>query len=83
MEQRIYNHLREMGILALEEGAVAINLIKIIGDEVVLSGNRLGLIMLADYIINIALSDDGSHIHLDQNNFFDDGEQELIIELVN
>ena len=81
MEQIICNYLKENGILALKGEDIAINSIKSIGDEVVLSGNKLGLIMLADYITSIALSVNGSHIHLDQNNFFDDGEKQLIIEL--
>jgi hypothetical protein len=81
MNQRIYNYLKEKGILVSQEGDIATNTIKVIEDEVVLSGNKLGLIMLADYMINIALSDNGSHIHLDQDNFFDDGDKQLIIEL--
>ena len=82
MEQKIYNYLKEKGIFVAEEGAIATNSIKLVEDEVVLSGNRFGLIMLADYIVNVALSNvNGYHIHLDQNNFFDDGDKQLIIEL--
>ena len=82
MEQIIFNHLKDIGILNVKDGDTAINTIKIIENEVILSGNKFGLIMLADYITNIALSSFNSHVHLDQYNFFDDGEKQLIIELV-
>ena len=61
---------------------IATNFIKKIGEnEVVLSGNKLGLILLADYILSIALSTNTpDHIHLDESNFFDTADVELIIE---
>jgi len=48
--------------------------------EVVISGNRLGLIELADYIVSVALSDvDKYHLHLDETNFFNSTNLELVI----
>ena len=62
------------------DGIVAINKLKSFGDEIVLSGNKLGLIMIADYILSVALSGDGNHVHLDENNFFDIADKQLVIE---
>ena len=46
-----------------------------------LSGNQAGIIQLADFILHIALSD-GTHIHLDEGNFFDASNCECIIERI-
>ena len=81
MKQLIRDFLEEQNILKFKEENIATNELKSINNEVILSGNRLGLVMLADYILNIALSENGSHVHLDQSNFFDDAEHQLIIEL--
>ena len=63
------------------DSSIAINKLKNSDDEIVLSGNKLGLIMIADYILSVAMSDDKCHIHLDENNFFDIADKQLVIEL--
>ena len=37
--------------------------------------------MMADYILSVAMSDNKCHIHLDENNFFDIADKQLVIEL--
>jgi len=82
LKQLIRNYLKEQKIFDFNENTIATNHLKITSDDLILSGNRLGLVMLADCILDIALSDNGAHIHLDTDNFFDDAEHQLIIELV-
>ena len=89
MEKRIFSYLTKRGLLLYEEGDIATNYMnvspetkEIKGNDVVLSGNRLGLVGLADYILDVALTGiNGSHVHLDSFNFFDESEYQLIIEL--
>lgn len=73
--------MKKEGYFDKNENIVAINQLRISPqNEVILSGNKHGLIMLADYIVNIALSDvSGTHLHLDAENFFDDANCDLII----
>jgi len=82
MEQIIFNYLEEKGeIESIKNDCGEISL-KISDNDIVIAGNRLELIMLADYILNVALADfDGWHIHLDESSFFDKADKELIIEL--
>ena len=82
MQQLIYEYLHKSDLLQTSNNDLANNSIKVTNDEVVLTGNKLGLIILADYIVNIALSDIGSHIHLDLDNFFDIADSQLVIELI-
>lgn len=81
MKKLVFEYLVEKNLIKDMEGGHAKNSIKVCNNnEVVLSGNRLGLIELADYILNVALSDlEGYHIHLDESNFFDETNLELII----
>ena len=81
MKKIVYKYLTENNIISNTAGDYATNSIKICNDkEIILSGNRLGLIELADYIVNIALSDvEEYHIHLDETNFFDSTNLELVI----
>ena len=82
MHQIVLNHLQESGTLTLENGDITTYSIKVSDSNIVISGNKLGLILLADYIVDIALSTfNGSHIHLDELYFFDEMDKELIIEL--
>ena len=81
MQQFIYNYLKNNNLLSSED-TTATNFLNVIGNEIVISGNKMGLILLADYILNIALSENnGKHIHLDDDNFFDKAEKQLILEL--
>lgn len=78
----IFDYLAQQGLIEETESAKAQNEITIEDNRptVVLKGNRLGLIMLADYLVSVALSKtDNHHIHLDMDNFFDKGNAELII----
>ncbi|MDH6366689.1 MULTISPECIES: hypothetical protein [unclassified Breznakia] len=82
MQQIILDYLKEKKMINLETNSIAINKLLVNGEEVILTGNKLGLIMLADYILDVALSKiDGYHIHLDKENFLDESNKELVIEL--
>lgn len=82
MQQIILDYLKEKKMINLETDSIAINTLSVNEKEVILFGNKLGLIMLADYILDVALSkNDGYHIHLDKENFFDESKKELVIEL--
>ena len=83
IENIIQKFLQKNNKLSFEkDGYIAINKLKSFNDEVVLSGNKLGLILFADYVLSVALSSgEGCHIHLDENNFFDMSDKKLIIEL--
>ena len=82
LKQIIYNYLVENNILSTSDAGIALNSITLQDrKEVLISGNKRGLILLADYLVEIALSENGNeHIHLDKDNFFDDANIELIIE---
>lgn len=59
---------------------IAFNEVKVSNNEVMIYGNRMGLILLADELLKIALEDKpNAHIHLDESNFFDKNTHELII----
>jgi hypothetical protein len=81
MENLVYNYLIENNMLPDKVGKCATNSLNICNNkDIVLSGNCLGLIELADYILNVALSNvDNYHVHLDETNFFDDTKLELVI----
>jgi len=82
MRQLIFDYLEEKGIIESiknDHGAISL---KASDKDIVVSGNRLELIMLADYILNVALADfDGYHVHLDELNLFDEVSKELIVAL--
>ena len=80
MRELIFNYIKNQELIKYNESDIATNRLKLDGKNVELSGNQLGLIMLADYLVEIALSKDKTkHIHLDINNFFDEIDGELII----
>ena len=82
MEQLIFEHLKDRGIIASIEKDYGQISLKISDKGIAITGNRLELIMLADYILNAALADfDGWHIHLDNKNFFDNADRGLTVEL--
>lgn len=59
---------------------IATNEVQARNNEVVISGNKMGLILLAEELLKIALqSESKTHIHLDENNFLDENSHELII----
>lgn len=79
MEKSIYNYLESKNLF--KEKSIAKNYLEINENEVSLIGNRRGLVLLADYILDIALNNKTTHIHLDNDNFFDNKEYlQLIIE---
>jgi len=51
-------------------------------DNVVISGSRGDLLKLSQHIEHIANAKVGKHIHLDNSNFFDESDCELIIEKI-
>lgn len=80
MEELIYKYLGSAGYIKESAEEIAINKINLQNKEVIISGNKLGLIMLADYLVEIALSDkDYTHVHLDIDNFFDESNVDLIV----
>jgi len=82
MDQIVFDYLESKGVIDLIKNNIGKISLKIIDDDIVISGNRLELIMLADYILNAALADfNGWHIHLDELNFFDEVDKGLIISL--
>ena len=54
--------------------------VKILDGAAIISGNRAGLISLANHLRLLADEIPGSHIHLDQYNALEDGSAELILE---
>ncbi|NLW89002.1 MAG: hypothetical protein GXY43_04665 [Clostridiaceae bacterium] len=81
MEEIVLKQLKNMGLLGEKDDWVAKNEIEVNANEVIIKGNKIGLIMLADYLAHIAIHyNSGQHIHLDYDNFFDKANCELIIE---
>jgi len=80
MEELVLELLKTKGLVDIKADVIAKNEISINGNEVIISGNKRGLILLADYLVQIAISDASKqHIHLDIDNFFDAAACELII----
>ena len=81
MKHIVFKYLIDNKIIQIETEKPAVNTAEIFnGNKIVLSGNRLGLIDLADRILDIALSDvDNYHIHLDGVDFFENADCEVII----
>jgi hypothetical protein len=54
------------------------------GNEILVSGNRPGLVTLARHLLTLAQPGvpQGAHMHLDEFNGLEPGSTELIIELV-
>jgi len=82
MRQTIFNYLNEKGIIESIKSDYGTISLKTSDNDITIAGNRIELIMLADYILNVALADfDGWHVHLDEHNFFDKESKELIVAL--
>lgn len=81
MEELVFEFLKAKGLLEEDKDVlIANNEIEINKKEVLIKGNKRGLILLADYLVQIAISDNlKQHIHLDIDNFFDKANCELII----
>jgi len=58
--------------------------IRIEGDIVKLAANRLGLVSLANHLLNLAQDEvpSGYHLHFDEHNSLEDGSAELVIEKI-
>jgi hypothetical protein len=81
MEEIVFEQLKNMGLFGEKDDPVAKNEIEVNKNEVIIKGNKMGLILLADYLVQIAIHySTGQHIHLDADNFFDKANCELIIE---
>lgn len=82
MKQMIFDYLESKGIIdsiRSEHGTISLT---VSDNDIVIAGNRLELITLADYILNVALADfDGWHLQLDELNLFDKAEKGLVVEL--
>lgn len=81
IKELIYSYLTENDMISQSENSEnAYVTLEIKGGEIIIKGNALGLVQLAEYMVSIALkSFNGAHIHLDENNFFDKINGELII----
>ena len=80
MEELVFELLKAKGLFGEKDDSIANNEIEINGNEVIIKGNRRGLILLADYLVQIAINDSTKqHIHLDIDNFFDKANCEMII----
>jgi hypothetical protein len=80
MEELVFDLLKTKGLFGEKDASIANNEIEINGNEVIIKGNRRGLILLADYLVQIAVNDSTKqHIHLDMDNFFDKANCELIV----
>lgn len=80
MEELVFELLKTKGLVGEKDDLIANNGIEINEKQVIVKGNKRGLILLADYLVQIAI--DGStkqHIHLDIDNFFDNANCEMII----
>ena len=79
MEELVLELLKKKNLIH-EEDSVATNEVFINGNEVVIKGNKLGLILLADYLVQTAIGEKAkNHVHLDVDNFFDKANCELVI----
>ena len=54
--------------------------VKAIGNQIVLSANREGLLSLQRQLAALAEEKPGSHIHYDEYNALEEGSPELILE---
>ena len=80
MDELVFELLKTKDFVNEKEDLIANNEIQTNGNEVIIKGNKRGLILLADYLVQIAISDSAKqHIHLDIDNFFDKANCEMII----
>ncbi len=80
MEELVFEILKAKGHVGENDDSIANNEIEINGNKIIVKGNKRGLILLADYLVQIAINDSTKqHIHLDIDNFFDKANCELII----
>ena len=79
----VYNYLKEKGYeFNVQNNSEGISIVSY-GNEIVIKGTKLDLIELADYVLDVALSNnDKDHIHIDEFSLVDkDSEiKSLIIE---
>ena len=75
-EARVFRHVR----FTWEDGSEIRTGVE--NDAIVISGNREGLLSLANHLKVLAEEVPGSHIHLDEDNSLERGSVELIIEKV-
>jgi 5'-3' exonuclease len=84
MAINILKYLEEKALLSIDPATMVTRSVKLCEpNEIIISGDKNSLVMLADYIVSVALSNvKGKHIHLDTNNFFDESAFDIIIEKV-
>ena len=56
--------------------------VKVVNEEVVISANKEGLLSFAKQLSQLAMQDQGSHIHYDKYNSLEEGSIDLIVEKV-
>ena len=79
MEEVVFDVLKKRNFIKDDEN-IAYNEVLIIENEVIIKGNKLGLIQIADYLVQISICEaDNNHIHLDKGNYFDNANCEVII----
>jgi len=78
----VFDFLKEKGVIDSIKNEFGKISLEVVNDGIIIAGNRLELIELADYILDVALADfDGYHSHLDDIYFFDKADKQLIVEL--
>jgi len=80
MQRLIWEHLEKCGIIDVVNDRM-INTIEMSDEGILLTGSKLGYVEMVDYIISVALSNPGEHIHLDGYGFFENDDMEMIIGL--
>lgn len=56
--------------------------VKVEDETVVISGNKEGLLSLANHLATLADEEGNDHFHLDEHNSLEEGSAELIVEKV-
>lgn len=80
MEELVFEMLKAKRLVNDIDDLTANNEIEVNVNEVIVRGNKRGLILLSDYLVQIAVSDSiNKYIHLDMDNFFEKANCELII----
>lgn len=80
MEELVFELLKTKGLWGEKDNLIANNEIEINRNEVIFKANKRGLILFADYLVQMAINESTKqHIHLDIDNFFDKANGEMII----
>lgn len=79
-KELVRNYLKSINLITKEPIDRAIKHLRLDDYQVILSGNRMGLILLAEHVVSIALQSEDHRTHLNDENFFENEGMELVIE---